>query len=355
MVLPVLSLAYVMWHVWGILPFPNVWKAVIVAAGTLAFLTTYLNFSKAIEGMPLNVATFFYETGNSSLIILLYLFMVFLVLDLGRLVRLVPSAWLHSNGYAAASIFVLMVCVFVYGNVNYHNKVRRELNLTTQKKQGKDMKIVMLSDLHLGYHNRREEFARWVDMINAEHPDLILIAGDVIDISVRPLLLENMAEEFRRLKAPVYACLGNHEYYSGEPLAQKFYTDAGIRLLRDSVATVGGLCIVGRDDRTNVRRKSLEAIMQNVDRDRYIILLDHQPHNLEQAEQCRVDFQFSGHTHHGQIWPASWVTEAVYEDAFGPYKKGDTQYYVSSGMGIWGGKFRIGTCSEYVVAHVRGV
>ena len=67
-------------------------------------------------------------------------------------------------------------------------------------------------DLHLGYHNRRKELSRWVDIINAEHPDLILIGGDIIDISVRPLLEENMAAELRRLKAPVYACLGNHEY-----------------------------------------------------------------------------------------------------------------------------------------------
>lgn len=68
-------------------------------------------------------------------------------------------------------------------------------------------------------------------MINAEQPDLILIAGDIIDNSVRPLMEENVAAEFHRLTAPVYACLGNHEYYSNQPKARRFYREAGITLL----------------------------------------------------------------------------------------------------------------------------
>ena len=79
------------------------------------------------------------------------------------------------------------------------------------------------------------------------------------------------------------------------------------------------------------------------------ILLDHQPYHLDQAERQQVDLQFSGHTHHGQVWPISWITEHVYECAFGSYQRGNTRYYISSGLGLWGGKFRIGTRSEYVV------
>ena len=89
--------------------------------------------------------------------------------------------------------------------------------------------------------------------------------------------------------------------------------------------------------------------MQAVDGSRYTILLDHQPFHLEQAEKAGVDFQLSGHTHYGQVWPASWVEDAIYENAYGPLQKGKTQYFVTSGLGIWGGKFRIGTQSEYLV------
>ena len=211
----------------------------------------------------------------------------------------------------------------------------------------------MISDLHLGYHNSRNEFAKWVDKLNAEQPDLILIAGDVIDISIRPLIEEGTAEEFRRLKAPIYACLGNHEYYSGEPLAQKFFDEAKIKLLRDKAVVDNDICIVGRDDRTNPLRMSVRKLMQQADTSKYIILLDHQPYHLELAERAGVDFLFSGHTHHGQVWPISWITDAIYECAYGTHQRGNTQYYVSSGIGIWGGKFRIGTQSEYVVATLE--
>ena len=86
---------------------------------------------------------------------------------------------------------------------------------------------------------------------------------------------------------------------------------------------------------------------------KYTILLDHQPYHLEQAEQSGIDFQFSGHTHEGQVWPISLITHSTYECDFGPWQRGDTQYYISSGLGIWGGKFRIGTRSEYLVVNIK--
>ena len=93
--------------------------------------------------------------------------------------------------------------------------------------------------------------------------------------------------------------------------------------------------------------------MQGVTRGNYIILLDHQPYHLEEAEQNGADLQLSGHTHRGQIWPLNWVTKKMYECDYGQCRRGQTDYYVSSGMGIWGGKFRIGTDSEYVVINVK--
>lgn len=339
-----------MWHVYTLLPFAAVWRWAAVAVGVVCFLSIFANLSRFIERLPVSAASVVYEVGDSTLFIMLYLAMTFLLLDVGRLCHIVPKAWLQGNGTTSLVILLLMAGIFVYGNLHYNNKVRRELTLTTSKQLSKDLKIVMLSDLHVGYHNRRAELARWIDMINQEQPDLVLIGGDIIDISARPLIETDMAAEFRRLKAPVYACLGNHEYYAGEPDAQRFYREAGIRLLRDEVAEAEGLTIVGRDDRTNQQRKNLRVIMRDADLSRYTILLDHQPYHLEQAEQSGVDFQFSGHTHHGQVWPISWITEALYECAFGSHQRGATRYYVSSGIGIWGGKFRIGTCSEYVVA-----
>jgi predicted MPP superfamily phosphohydrolase len=348
--LPLLGVGYAAWHVWQVLPWATAWKCFVLAAGLLAFACIFLNFSGTLERLPLNVASRFYDFGNSFLIILLYLVIIFLLLDIGRLFHLIPKAWLIHNGTTSLVITLLMLAVFIYGNLHYHNKIRQPLQLSTAKQITKPLRMVMISDLHLGYHNRRAEFHKWIDMMNSEQPDLILIAGDIIDISVRPLIDENMAEEFRRLKAPVYACLGNHEYYSGEPRAQQFYRDAGIHLLRDTSVVVGDVCIIGRDDRTNPSRKSIAELARTADHSKYTIVLDHQPYHLDRTEKAGIDFQFSGHTHDGQVWPISWITHRIYECAFGSYQRGQTQYYVSSGIGIWGGKFRIGTRSEYVVA-----
>lgn len=350
--LPLLAIGYIGWHLWCLLPLSAIWKTVVIIVMAGCFLLTFANFSRSTDGMPMPVAVTCYEVANSSLIILLYLFMLFLVLDLGRLVRLLPRTILYNNWGTTIGIVVLMTVIFTYGYFHYKHKYREDIRLTTEKSMAKPIKLVMMSDLHLGYHNRREELRRWVDMMNEEHADAILIAGDIIDMSIRPLKEEKMYEEFKRLNAPVYACLGNHEYYSGEPDAQKFYEQAGIHLLRDSCAVVGNLCVIGRDDRTNQHRKTLADIMKQADRSKFTILLDHQPYHLEQAERQKIDFQFSGHTHHGQVWPISWITENIYECAFGAHQRGDTRYYVSSGIGIWGGKFRIGTRSEYIVATI---
>lgn len=371
LVLPIVGVFYTAWRVWHLLPFTIATKWVAVGVLVVWFCTIFIAFSGAIEKMSLGLATAVYEVGYSFIFILMYLVMLFLVLDLGRLVHIVPKAWLFDNGYTSIGIFAVMLLLFGYGNIHYNNKVREQIDIKTDKaisSDKKSTKIVLLSDLHLGYHNRRSDLRTWVDLINAEQPDLILIAGDIIDISIRHLIEENMAEEFHRLKAPVYACLGNHEYYSSQPKARQFYREAGITLLQDSVAKIGNLCIIGRDDRTNVQRKSLAMIMEDARKqgiistldlhygkysNEFLILLDHQPYHLEEAEQNGIDFQFSGHTHHGQVWPISWITDALYEKAYGPLQKGNTQYYISSGMGIWGGKFRMGTQSEYVVLTIE--
>jgi predicted MPP superfamily phosphohydrolase len=84
-----------------------------------------------------------------------------------------------------------------------------------------------------------------------------------------------------------------------------------------------------------------------------LILLDHEPYHLEEAEQNGIDLQFSGHTHDGQLWPGSLLVKSIYELACGYVKKGNTHYYVSSGLGLWGPLFRIGTDSELVVFKIR--
>ena len=345
-----LMLGYVSWHVWRVLPFSVPVKTVIILLMLAAVGCMVLHFKS--DAMPMWMATAAYEIGNSWLVIMLYLLMTFLLLDIGRLIHLVPAAWLKSNGTTSLAIFTAMLVIFIAGNIHYHNKSRQEINIKTEKHLERPLKIVMLSDLHAGFHNRRSEIGRWVDLINAEKADLVLIAGDLIDGNVRPLKEQGTAEELKRLNAPSFMCLGNHEYITGIGKALALLEETGVQVLRDDVTTIHGLTIIGRDDRINSRRKDVKTLLKGMDTTNYTILLDHQPFNLEEAEQNHIDLQLSGHTHRGQVWPLNWVTRAMYECDYGSWKRGNTDYYVSSGMGLWGGKFRIGTSSEYVVINL---
>ena len=342
---------YVSWHVWRVLPFSTPVKVAVVVLMLLALVCMVMQFMS--DSVPLGVATAKYEIGNSWLVIAFYLLMAFLLLDIGRLVHLVPASWLRDNAVTTAALTAIMLVTFIGGNIHYHNKQRQEIALTTGKHLERPLKIVMLSDLHAGFHNRRDEVSRWVDMINAEKADLILIAGDLIDGNVRPIKAQGTAHELKRLNAPAIACLGNHEYITGIDKALDLLDETGITILRDDTVSIGDVTIIGRDDRSNRRRKQVAELMQGVNRDNYLILLDHQPYHLDEAEQNGVDLQLSGHTHRGQVWPLNWVTKKLYECDYGQYRRGNTDYYVSSGMGIWGGKFRIGTDSEYAVITVK--
>ncbi len=352
LVIIIVTLSYVSWHVWHILPWQRWQRWTAVGVLLASFSVAFLNFG-VTDRLPMSLASWCYDIGWSTFIVMLYLFIIFLILDLGRLCHAVPREWLHDNAWSSAAIAALMTALLIYGNLHYQHKERIELTFVTDKVLDRDYKIVMLSDLHLGYHNRRAELDRWVEMINAEQPDKVLIAGDIIDMSIRPLKEDKMAEGLRGIKAPVIACLGNHEYISSHPEALHFYKEADIQLLSDSAIETGPFTIIGRDDRTNHHRKSLKQLTDSIDRSKYSILLDHQPYHLEEAETCGIDLQLSGHTHEGQVWPISWITHAIYECAYGEWQRGATHYYISSGIGIWGGKFRIGTRSEYVVINIK--
>ncbi|MBR1631869.1 MAG: metallophosphoesterase [Paludibacteraceae bacterium] len=347
LLIPLSGQVYVSVRVWQMLSLPVWGKTLIVCLMALCFITFFVSLSGILSKLPLNMGTLLYEVGTSWVIILLYLFMAFVLVDIGRL--WLGSDWYKGNIILSICMTVAMTALFIYGNLHYRNKHVEHFALTTHKAIDRPQKLIFVSDLHMGYHNRRAEIARWVDMLNAEHADMILIAGDLIDGFMHPVETEDMAAELRRLNAPVYACPGNHDHMTGIDNVTRFCQQASISLLRDSAVQCGRLTIIGRDDRSNRHRQTVKELMSRVDTFTYTILLDHQPYHLEEAEHADIDLQLSGHTHEGQVWPANLITNAIYEQDYGRWQRGHTQYYISSGLGIWGGKFRIGTRSEYVV------
>lgn len=348
---------YVFFRIWNLIPAGNILRPISVVLGIVAVSSMFIAILTAGK-LPSVVTSFLYTLGSSWFFIMLYLLMLFLLLDIGRLVHLIPRSFLLGNWAVLGGITALMTVIFTIGYITYQKKDRVELNLDVPATAQLDqpVKIVALSDIHVGYTIRKKEFARWVELINAENPDIVLIAGDITDNNVRPLIEQDMAVEFRKIRAKygVYACPGNHEYIGGLPETVDFLADAGITVLRDSAALIDNrFYIVGRDDRTNTHRESIAELIDTLDQTKPIVLLDHQPYHLEEAEQNGITLQLSGHTHDGQVWPVSMITNSMYEVSHGYKKKDYTHIYVSSGMGIWGGKFRIGTRSEYVVIKLK--
>ncbi len=157
----------------------------------------------------------------------------------------------------------------------------------------------------------------------------------------------------------IYAITGNHEYIGGVSRAVKYIESLKIKLLRDTAVEVNGkLILIGREDRDikrfkGLQRKNLKDILAGVDLSKPLILLDHQPFNLQEAANYNIDLQLSGHTHAGQLWPFTYLTKAIYELDWGYKVKGNTHYYVSSGYGTWGPPVRIGSKPEIVIITLK--
>lgn len=350
LILVIALTGYVGWHLWRVTPMGWPLKMTVVVLFFMWMASFFVGFFM-MEQFPVRVATIWYEVSTLWLIAFLYLLIVFIFADGASFFHLLPKTILKDSLVGMLAVIGIVTTIMVLGGIRYHHKYREELTIRTAKPIENPLTIVLASDLHIGYHNRKGELARWVDLINAEHPDMVLIGGDVIDRSLRPVIEDNYAEEFRRINAPVYTVLGNHEYFSNVEGAKHFFEDAGIVLLKDSVVHFKGVDVVGRNDRMARRRASVKDLVAGLEG--FTVLLDHQPYHLEEAENASVDFQFSGHTHRGQVWPLSWITDAMYEKSWGHHQRGNTHYYISSGLGIWGPKIRIGTRSEYLVLHLN--
>jgi uncharacterized protein len=187
-----------------------------------------------------------------------------------------------------------------------------------------------------------------------------LLAGDVLDEDLEPVLRQNIGETLKQLNAPlgVYAIMGNHEYIGGAEQAYNYLKSHGLIMIRDSVIKVmDSFYIVGREDRDKPRfsgkeRKELADLTNGLDKNYPVILLDHQPYYLEKAAALGVDLQLSGHTHHGQLWPLNYVTSAIYTISSGYGFVDGMHAYVSNGVGTWGPPVRVGNRPEIVLLNI---
>ncbi len=220
-------------------------------------------------------------------------------------------------------------------------------------KLGHSIRIAAISDMHMGSLIGRNMVKQMVRKINAIKPDLVLMLGDQVDGNPHPVMQLDLGSELKKIESTygVFAITGNHEYIGNAEISCAYLEAHGIKMIRDAAVEVNGLYIVGREDRAvkqfaHAERKSLEELVTPLDKSKPIILLDHTPFHLEEAEQHGIDLQLSGHTHHAQIWPWSYISKRVYEVSWGYKRKGKTHVYVSCGSGTWGPPIRIGNTPE---------
>lgn len=316
---------------------------------------------------PGRLASLLVEFGTYHMAVMLYGFMAVLAVDMVRLVNaFVPflprslSAEGAGTGpavFAAVAGLVLLTVAAGLWNATRLRTVDLDLHLPRRAGTVDRLTVIAASDLHLGAIVGPSRLEKVVERMNALEPDIVLFAGDIVDETVTEAIEAKLSGIMRRLRAPggIFACPGNHEVYSGLEKNLACLRACGVTVLNDEAAAVdSAFLLVGRRDPNSLavqeHRLSIPGILSKsgLQADLPVVVLDHQPLHLEEAEQAGAALQISGHTHNGQMFPIGVINSFIYELNWGYRRKGGTQYYVTSGAGTWGPPVRIGSRAEMV-------
>jgi hypothetical protein len=203
------------------------------------------------------------------------------------------------------------------------------------------LKIVQISDVHLGLIVREQLLKKILSLVTVEQPDIFLSTGDLVDAQINHM--NGLAELLAAVRAPYgkFAITGNHEYYAGINDAVAFTKKSGFKLLRGEVVKDGPITIVGVDDPASLQvhlgtPEPEKKFLTGLPKDRFTLLLKHRP-SVDTDAAALFDLQLSGHTHKGQIFPFTYISQMAY-----PYNAGrfdlpsGSILYVSRGTGTWG-------------------
>lgn len=296
-------------------------------------------------------------TGGLYLGFLNYMFFTFLIIDIYYIIKRVfrvKNKLKDKNVYRIGIAGALLVVAISFANGFI--PVVTKYNIKTKKVLTENLKIAVISDIHLSNISSPFYWRKVVNKVNLLNPDIIIIAGDMIDTDAKWISQNRYREIFSKLKAKkgVFAVTGNHEYYGNLERNIKFIESCNIKVLKDEYYSNGDFIIIGREDRHNWYRKYLKQIVKDIDKSKLLILADHNPSNLKESVENGVDLQVSGHTHNGQFFPWNIPTHFMYEKPKGIIKKGDTTVIVSSGIGGWGPLIRNCSRPEIIEINIEG-
>lgn len=289
--------------------------------------------------------------------------MLFLGADLLQLLlRLLPKGNRMQTflaGFRYWSLLVMLITGIVtsYGIFNAERLSVTKYHIQIEKPMEAPLRIVLLSDQHEGTALLPSHLKRTVALANQQQPDLILLAGDLFDENSTIRQQQDAYATLSALQAPlgVYYVYGNHEHSHKENDKIRTALEAiGITVLEDSHHILANkLILVGRKDASE-ERMPLSTLLQGTDPTLPLLLMDHQPTQLQEAASLGVDLQVSGHTHGGQIAPGGLLSAIRNEATYGLYRNGAYHLIVSSGSGVWGVPFRTARHSEIVSITLSG-
>jgi predicted MPP superfamily phosphohydrolase len=248
--------------------------------------------------------------------------------------------------------------IMVYGTFEARQIHTETVVLSSSKipPSSNPMRIVQISDMHLGLMLYPGRLANMTAAIKAARPDLLVSTGDLMDSRIPGA--DTAAQALNAIAAPLgkFAVTGNHEFYAGIEQAVLFTRQAGFTLLRGNAVKVNDyLTIAGVDDPTGGRTQltNEKDLLNGLPAHRFTILLKHRP-EIDPTVQKHIDLQLSGHTHKGQIFPFTYVIQSRYRFIEGLHRIAAGPYlYVSRGTGTWGPPVRFLARPEITVFELR--
>lgn len=295
---------------------------------------------------------------ESAFMLVFFLYSAFMTIAMALCFRALRSTVSRDALNLGLKIFYPIGLLFLFGLSAYNAYTPKVVHYSiTIDKPLRPLRIGVASDLHLGILFGGKELDKLADIMDREKVDLILLPGDIMDDNTEAYLAENMRPHLEKLKAPlgVYATLGNHDFFGHQQQIAEEIRKAGIHLLTDQSAVINNeIVIIGRNDEMMINRPDTVQLLKEVDTTLPLFLLDHRPSEIAENSQLPIDIQVSGHTHNGQIFPANFITNALYRLAHGYEKINGGHFFVTSGYGFWGVPFRLGSQSEVYIIDVTG-
>ena len=332
----------------------------------------------ALSFIKLGRLDFLRLIGMYLLPFIIFLFGFVFLFDIAKIILALlnrPLPGIMPAGVGVALAITLLIIVF--GSI--HARDIKTAHYSLDYGGTEKLRIVLVSDLHIGPTVGEKWVGKIVKRINEADPDVVCMAGDIFDGWGGMAAPESIAAELRRIKAPlgVFACPGNHDtnwQTRSDDEVIHFLTGTGITMLADKAAFLSpadgipGIAVAGRRDARPIRMESGRLTAQELfslmetgggrqgQEKPFTVLLDHQPVELPQEAEAGFDLVLCGHTHKGQFFPGNLFTRSIFKNAggthYGHWQKGKTQAVVSSGAGIWGPPIRLATNSEIAVIDI---